>query len=233
MKSSDHKTTASQFVTFVGLTFALALGFFVVNQGTYTAKGESEKVLGTSTSAVTSTTQTLNGVKYSCQRVNCDMVERSGTFSKDSDGDVCKSVSDSAGRNTCYWTQPELPGINTPQCDVNKTNYRNKNTTYGALNLSIVKSASEDSENIAYYNCKKILPTPTPTPVKTCTVVGNKCCSLYLGGTKGTIYYCNNNLQCSDQWGGATCQKRTVTPTPTRKPTDPKPTAPAKLPSTR
>lgn len=54
MKSSDHKTVASKFVTFVGLTFALALGIFVVNQGTYTAKGEVGKILGISASATAS-----------------------------------------------------------------------------------------------------------------------------------------------------------------------------------
>ena len=68
MKSKDHKTVASQFVTFVGLTFALALGFFVVNQGTYTAKGDGEKILGTATSGASvvpkAATHSRNLVKY-------------------------------------------------------------------------------------------------------------------------------------------------------------------------
>lgn len=238
MKSKDHKTAASRFVTFVGLSFALALGFFVVNQGTYTSKATGAKVLGVSASPISTVTRTLDGAKYACQRVNCDSVVRSGFFADNDDDDVCRSVSDSAGRNACNWTEPGLPGINTPQCDVNKTHYRTSNTTYGTLNLALVKQANEDSENIAYYNCKKIVPTkaPTPTPVKTCTIVGNKCCSLYIGGNVGTSYFCKNNLKCSDQWGGGTCIKRVVTPTPTRKltptvtpkknPTDPKPTAP-------
>ena len=68
MKSSDHKTVASQFVTVVGLTFALALGFFVVNQGNFVAKGEGEKVLGSATSGASvvpkATTYSRNLVKY-------------------------------------------------------------------------------------------------------------------------------------------------------------------------
>ncbi len=74
MKSSDHKTVASQFVTFVGLFFALVLGFFVVNQGVYTAKGGSEKVLGTSKTATASGTMLKGCAKTSPKNTSRPLV---------------------------------------------------------------------------------------------------------------------------------------------------------------
>ena len=208
MKSSGRKVVASRFVTFVGLTLALALGFTVVNQGNFATKGKQESVLGTLSSHTTNVTKSLNGVNYQCQRTDCDSVENMSAWEQNalnkSQGDTCEAVTDRTGKNVCYWNTDYFT---THQCNVDKTTYRNQSTDNGALNLYF----SGGSENVVYYNCTKIALTPTrvpptaiptkrPTPTPPCIGVSptpsSKTGAVTLPDYKVKIYW-----NPSSQWG--------------------------------
>lgn len=197
MKSSGRKVVASRFVTFVGLTLILALGFFVVNHGVYTSKVSNESVLGASSTATSVVTRIFNSDEYLCKRTNCDKVSyvdpgKGGLVDVDNSiSDRCYSVRDNVGKSVCYWSDPVWT---KEQCNVDKDVYRNRGTDRGAQNLYF----SEDSENVVYYNCTKITPTPTRVPP---TAIPTR-------RPTPTIRLTTAGM-----------------PTPTKRPTDPKPTA--------
>ncbi len=202
MKSSHKNSPLSNVFSGFALALVAVVGFFTV--GTMLPKQQSqEAVLGASSHTSTVTT-VVNGVKYRCQRTDCEKVENISWTNQnaldDSQGDVCESKKDSSGKNVCYWATGHFT---THQCNVDTSVYRNKKykgtTTPGGINQAI----SGRDENIVYYNCIKIVP-PTPSPTKMATPTPYKC---YVGYGKACGYgkcnyagqgtaYCQGSFKC-------------------------------------
>lgn len=118
--------------------------------------GRTLDILGISTVPTTVVRTMKNSTsQYVCQRTNCSTYSTSNT---------CLGVNDSYGNAVCEWSLFSMFG--TPRCRTNRSQYRTSTTPHGKLNLQIVKSYKEDQKKVAYYNCKKlrISPTPTSTP---------------------------------------------------------------------
>jgi len=229
MKSSKRRSSTSLGGKLAGLALVLSVLLLVFKQTGYKMKApDGENVLGTSSNQTTRVTRTMNGVKYTCARTNCDKVKNISVWEQDrgndkSQGKVCKSVRDNKGNSICNWTTGYF---STHQCNVEKSIYRNKKfkgnaSTPGGLNQAF----TEDSENIVYYNCAKIptIPTPTrskpkPTPLPTsytCKVgYGRPCgygkCDYFGNGTA----ICTASTKCVS---GKCVFKSSTTPTPKPK----------------
>lgn len=210
MKSSKRGVSP---MYFIGLATSLVFLFTVSSQSGYKVRVvDEENVLGTSTPHTTTVTRTMNSVGYICKRTDCDKVANGGGLFGDDDdadsnnGNNCRAVKDSSNKSVCYWSNPTWTAA---QCNVETSVYRNRGTDKGAQNLYF----SENGENVVYYNCVKIVPTPKPTskPMPTPTPACQQSYTRITGKCKknGTqLGACSNGV---NKWGncntGLICKK--------------------------
>ncbi len=212
MKSIKARIQGFAVLPLLVVVFLLAISalgtYIVVKQGT----GGYGTRAGTDRSALSKVSRTLGDVTYNCSRVDCGKWVTSDTFTTENQGRICNSIKDKAGLSVCNWTNAQLT---TPNCDVNKTNYRTRTTLYGLANMRLVEAVGEDSENIAYYDCTRSKKSPASMTCGT----GKACCwtaeSFGLKSTDAWFYKysCTSGTPSSNN-SSCTCGGKSLIPPP-------------------
>ena len=136
MKLFSKKLRLS-FVPFLIVLFLLIVSavtsYVVINQGT---GGYKSRAAGTgNSSAKRIAYKSYDGNQYSCMRIDCDKWIQSDTQADNSEGSICRSARDNAGRSVCYWEKSANP-FGEDQCNVSSY-YRSSSNVVGQRNLGL------------------------------------------------------------------------------------------------
>lgn len=176
MKSSKRRSSLSTGAKLAAVALVFAIGIPIFKQTGYKMQAvDREKVLGSYAGNTTTVSRQLKGVNYLCKRTDCDVLANDSSvpgalditanYGLNETSSRCNSAKDRSNRSICYWSNPTFTHS---QCNVDKTFYRNKKyknnlDSVGGRNQAL----SEDSENVVYYDCTKIAPTPKSNPTPT------------------------------------------------------------------